>query len=142
MQALGQPEEQRPPAGLHAAMRVLVLARDRQFKRMARLLFESRGAVVRTGADPADAVRLASRHRAEVVVLDASDAAVVCLRAAASLAALTTPVGAVLVTADADHTARRLAALPKWGPFEDLFAEVGRVHQHLSDQNWMHDAAL
>jgi hypothetical protein len=110
-------------------MRVLILGRDRQFKRMARLLFEQRGSTVRTGADAADAVTLAGRHGIDVVVIDTSDALTPSLRAAAALAALGLPVGVVLVAAEGIGVPSRMATLPKWGPFDELFAEVARVHR-------------
>lgn len=143
MNAPGHPEEQGPLAGLAPPpMRVLVLGRDRQFKRMARLLFERRGSAVLTGSDAAHAVELVDRHDAGVVVLDASDSLTAALRAAGSIAALAHPVGFVLVSADPERAASRVRVLPKWGPFDDLFSEVARVHRLSRTENWSRDAVL
>lgn len=124
------------------AMRLLVLGRDRQFRRMARLLFERRGAIVRTGPDTADAAELARRYDAEVVVLDVAGPVTSSLRAATSLAASIMPVGVVLVAERVGALPQSLPVIPKWGPFEDLFAAVEQAHVAARGAGRLDDAVL
>lgn len=123
------------------AMCVLVLGRDRQFKRMARLLFERRGTLVRTASETGEAVELVRRHGAQVVVIDVVGAMTASLRAAAAMTAAALPVGVVLV-ADAGGVSHSLRVLPKWGPFEDLFTAVVEAHDRVRVQEGSADAIL
>jgi len=111
-----------------AGMRVLIVGLDRQFHRMARMLFERRGASVHAIADAADVVEQARRHGTDVVILDTSNAMTASARAIATLRMLAAPVGIVLVSDELDGMAQTLPALPKWGPFDDLFERAASAH--------------
>lgn len=126
------------------AMRVLVLGRDRQFKRMARLLFERRGACVRTSSDTAGVVELVRRHGAQVVVIDVAGAITASMRAVAALTTPAAPAGVVLVGEGRGDTAQgvRIPMLPKWGPFQDLFTAVVEAHESVRAQERSADATL
>lgn len=111
------------------SIRVLVVARDRRFLRMAGVLLDRRGCEVGHLERPSELLDRVARERTDVVVLDGSDSLVATARAVNGLDALDPPVPTVVVYEGlADDPVRRLKLVPKWGAFEELMSEVERLH--------------
>lgn len=117
--------------------RVLLAADDRRFRALAATLLSRRGFAVSVCARGSDVSEAARAERAEVVVLDASASLTRAARDAARLAALEPPVGIVAVSTEAHSGLAALPVIPKWGPFEVLFAAVQRACPQLP-----HDAEV
>lgn len=107
--------------------RVLLVADDRRFRALAGTLLTRRGYSVAVCARGEDLAQAAVREAADVVVIDASASLTAAARAAARLGALSRPVGIVAVSADAHCGLAALPVLPKWSPFEALFAAIDRA---------------
>ena len=76
----------------------------------------------------ADVAELAVREAADVVVIAASASLTAAAREAARLGSLNPPVGIVAVSADASLGLATLPVLPKWSPFDALFAAIERAY--------------
>jgi uncharacterized membrane protein (UPF0127 family)/CheY-like chemotaxis protein len=111
-------------------LRVLVLSPDRQFRTVVSLLLARRNCSVTSTANAARLPELIVRERADVAVIDASDAATGA--AFATVQTLAQPIGLVLVADDLDGALHEAPVLPKWGPFRDLLAAIERAHASTS----------
>jgi CheY-like chemotaxis protein len=108
-----------------AAMRVLVISRDRHFRSVTSMLLSHRGCSVTTTAEAVRVAETVSRERADVVVVDACHSTA-GVRALAELGALPRRVGLVVVD-EGPTRLQRLPVLAKWGPFVDLLAAIERA---------------
>jgi CheY-like chemotaxis protein len=108
--------------------RVLLVADDRRFRALASTLLSQRGYTVSVCVSRADVAELAVREAADVVVIDASASLTAAAREAARLGSLTPPVGIVAVSADSSLGLATLPVLPKWSPFDALFAAIERAY--------------
>ena len=106
-------------------LRVLVLSPDRHFRTVVSLLLARRNCSVTTTANATRLTELLVRERADVAVIDASEKA--AATAVATVQTLAQPVGLVLVTEELGDVAHDPPALPKWGPFASLLAEIERA---------------
>ena len=119
--------EQGKVRALHR-IRVALVGRDPHFVKVAGFLLERHGFVLASTRRPGDVLELVERHRANVVVLDASDSLEAAARAAAAVDAL--PAGvAVIVVADRVERvpASSLEVLPKWDVAR-LAGEIERAY--------------
>jgi uncharacterized membrane protein (UPF0127 family) len=117
------PSHDGPGAG--EPMRVLVISRDRHFRKVTSMLLSHRGCSVNTTAKASGAAELINRDRADVVVVEAGRSPVPAHTAVAA-AAVAHPVGIVVVD-EAPSGSQQPPVLAKWGPFEDLFAAIARA---------------
>jgi CheY-like chemotaxis protein len=118
---LGRPRRGRevPPQA-----RVLVVTRDRRFRRVAQFLLVRQGFAVELGRSADAAVQLAERNGADVVLIDGSDS---LLAAAQTLRRLNEqdPAVAVVVVSDAEEEPpQTLPVFPKWGAFESIVKAI------------------
>ena len=132
-----RPGSARPsdPGADRDSMRLLLAARDRRFRSVASVLFQRRGCLVTTTADPRRATELVVRDGVDVVVLDAGSSLTAAAQTVAAIEALVPPVGVVLVADDAQGGLDHLRVLAKWGPFEQIAAAVdaaGRTRRQRS----------
>ena len=104
--------------------RVLLTADDRRFRAMAATLLSQRGYAVSVCARGSDIAEIARRERADVVVIDASASLTAAARQAARISALRPLVGVVAVSTESPCGLAALPVVPKWGPFEALFAAI------------------
>jgi DNA-binding NtrC family response regulator len=107
--------------------RVLLVADDRRFRALAGTLLTRRGYAVSVCPRGEDLTRAAVRESADVVVIDASASLTQAAQEAARLGALSPPVGIVAVSGDPHTGLAALPVIPKWSPFEALFAAVERA---------------
>jgi CheY-like chemotaxis protein len=115
--------EEVPPT----ARRVLLVADDRRFRALACTLLTRRGYAVAVCARSENLAVAAVREAADVVVIDATASLTTAACEAARLAALTPPVGIVAVSAESHSGLAALPVIPKWSPFEALFAAIERA---------------
>ena len=122
-------QEQAGDAEVHRLhpIRVLLVARDRRFLRMAAALLEQRGCTVEATERPSELLPIVRRGRTDVVVVDGSGSLTAAVRAIAAVAALDPPVGGVVVAEGASRQLGTLRVLAKWGPFDSLVHEVERA---------------
>jgi uncharacterized membrane protein (UPF0127 family)/CheY-like chemotaxis protein len=120
-----------PPRSPHTGdpMRVLLVAPDRRFRQTASLLLVRRGCVVSVADSAEQALELAGRDNAEVIVLDAGRSLTEAARNVATLQALSPPVGVVVVADEAEQGLLDLPVLDRWGSFEALYAAVEDAHR-------------
>ena len=113
-----------------ARIRVLLVARDRRFLRVAGAFLFAEGHAVEASERPSELLELVHRLHTDVAVIDASGSLGEAARAAASLQALPSAVAAVLV-ADRERTspATGLSLLPKWGRLEELAARIEEAYE-------------
>ena len=109
------------------SLRVLLVADDRRFRALAGTLLTRRGYAVTVCPRGDDLVVAAVREGADVVVIDASSSLTAAAREAARLGALNRPVGIVAVSGDPHTGLATLPVIPKWNPFEALFAAIERA---------------
>jgi DNA-binding NtrC family response regulator len=107
--------------------RVLLVADDRRFRALAGTLLTRRGHTVTVCARGEDLAEAAVRAAADVVVFDASSSLTAAAREAARLGALSPPVAIVAVSGDPHTGLATLPVIPKWSPFEALFAAIERA---------------
>jgi CheY-like chemotaxis protein len=112
--------------------RVLLVADDRRFRALASTLLSQRGYAVSVCVCRADVAELAVREAADVVVIDASASLTAAAREAARLGSLNPPVGIVAVSADSHAGLATLPVIPKWSPFDGLFAAIERAYASVS----------
>lgn len=109
-------------------IRLLLVGRDPLFVKVVGFLFTRHGFAVATTRKPGEALELVARHRANVVILDASESLASAARLAAAIEALHPSVGFVAVAADGAST--RMAnfrVFAKWD-FALLVEEVERLY--------------
>ncbi len=117
---------------------MLVISHDHRFRTMSTFLLSRRGCVVTRSADVNRAAALADRQQVDVIVLDASECAVVVTQAKTDIRRLARPVGLVVVEEDASGYLKVVAGkassdldagpvVAKWGPLEDLLAAIERA---------------
>jgi CheY-like chemotaxis protein len=116
-----------PEAEIRESRRVLLVADDRRFRALAGTLLTRRGYTVTVCARGEDLAEAAVRAAADVVVFDASSSLTAAAREAARLGALSPPVGIVAVSGDPHTGLATLPVIPKWSPFEALFAAIERA---------------
>lgn len=109
-----------------AAMRVLLIAPDRRFRTVASALLTRRGYAV--SASDSASFDLVTRERADVVMIEAGRSLTAVARTVATFDTLIPPVGVVIVADEVEPGLLALPVLPKWGPFEALFAAVERAY--------------
>jgi DNA-binding NtrC family response regulator len=115
-------------------LHVLVAAQDRRFQRMAGFLLARAGlkvSMLRKGSDVLSAVE---RNRPDVVILDATGSLSEVARTAAVVEALHAGTTVVLVAED-DHIPEvtNLQVHPKWEAFDELAANLERMHVGLTE---------
>ena len=104
--------------------RILLVGNDRRFRSVAGALLARRGCAVTFGEPLANVVELATRERAEVVVIDASSSLPVATRQAAQIQALVPPVGVVLVHDERQEGLATMPVLEKWGSLDVLYGAI------------------
>ena len=104
---------------------VVLAAADRPFLNVASFLLDRAGFDVAPTSDQMSVCDVVERHRAHVVVLDATGTAGDAAESVAELSVRHPEVGVVVVS-DAP-TSATLHALPKWGAFEDLREQIELV---------------
>jgi ActR/RegA family two-component response regulator len=107
-----------------APMHVMLLSTDLRFRRTAALLLARRGCAVSVGEAASVLLTQSEQGLAEVVVIDGGRSPAKAARIAAAVQARSGAVGVVLVGERAESQLDRLHVIPKWGPFETLFAAV------------------
>jgi hypothetical protein len=115
-----------------APLRVLVLSPDHQFRSVMSLLLARRNCSVTSITNAARVGEIALRENPDVVVIDVGELAAGA--AVATVEALGTPVGVVLVADDARPELCGSAVVAKWGPFGDLVAAIERADEQR--QSW------
>lgn len=108
--------------------RLLLVGRDPHFIKVVGFLFRRHGFAVATARGSGRALELVARHRASVVVLDATDSLASAARLVAAIEALHPSVAVVTVGEEA--TSGRMASfavLPRWD-FARLVEEVERLY--------------
>ncbi len=106
-------------------MRVLVVSGDRHFRTVTSMLLSHRGCAVTATAKASRVAELITRDRADVVVIDAGESQATA-QAVAAVGGLSQPIGIVAVD-EAPSGEHWSPVLPKWGPFEELFAAIERA---------------
>jgi DNA-binding NtrC family response regulator len=114
-------------AEISQSRRVLLVADDRRFRALAGTLLTRRGYAVTVCPRGEDLAEAAVREAADVVVIDASSSLTAAAREVARLSALSRPVGIVAVSGDPHTGLATLPVIPKWSPFEALFAAIERA---------------
>src|SRR5438105_9793954 len=109
--------------------RVLLVASDRRFRAVACALLSQRGCAVTTHDELTGVAELATRARADVVVIDASPSLTATAQAAASLDRLRRPVGVVAVADDPEQRLSTLPVRPKWGAFDALYLAIEQARE-------------
>lgn len=109
--------------------RVVVVAADRRFLRLAHLLLTRDGFDVETAETTRNLPELIARCRINVAIIDATNS---ITNAARTIAALRAVAAHVKVVAVAEHpeesTLQSLRLLPKWGDWQTLVHEVDVAH--------------
>ena len=109
-------------------IRVALVGRDPHFVKVAGFLLERHGFVLASTRRPGDALELVDRHRANVVVIDASDSLEAAARAAAAVDALHPGVAVIVVADRVDRLpTSSLDVLPKWDVAR-LAGEIERAY--------------
>ena len=103
------------------------MADDRRFRELACTLLSRRGYLVSVCRRGEDLALAAIHESADVVLIDASASLTEAAREAARLGALTPPVAIVAVSAETRTGLTALPVIPKWSPFEELFAAIERA---------------
>ena len=128
----------RPHSAVPEPLSVLVISHDHRFRTMSTFLLSRRGCLVTRTADVNRAAALADRQQVDVIVLDASECAVVVAQAKTDMSRLTRPVGLVVVKEEASGDLEVVAekasgdldtgpVVAKWGPLDDLLAAIERA---------------
>ena len=108
-------------------IRVLLGTRDDEFLRLAQFLLTRNGFAVESTKKIVNAVDLVSRHRLDVVVLDASDSMSETARTVAAIEALHPQVGVLLVCDDErPRPTTGLEIVEKWEALETLTDDIRR----------------
>lgn len=107
-------------------LRVLLAGTDRRFIRVTSFLLARRGYAV-AASPPAQAVDAATRHRADVVLLEGTPSRAVAARRVAQLRALAATPGVVVVTERLENLWNGLPTVEKWTPLEELVQEIEAV---------------
>ena len=106
-------------------VRVLLASRDPRFLGVTGFLLERSGFAVTTTRKLNGLLELVESRRANVVVVDGSDAVTAATRVAARIKARRPGVGVVLVDEDSEvRGSGNSRLLPKWAPFETLASEI------------------
>ena len=106
---------------------MLLVGKDRRFRSVAAALLTRRGCAVTQGEHLANVAELATRGRAEVVVIDAGSSLPVATREAAQIQTLVPPVGVVLVRDERQEGLTTMPVLEKWGSFDGLYGAIERA---------------
>jgi uncharacterized protein len=109
-------------------LRVLVISSDRHFRSVTTTLLGHRGCTVTATAKEARATELVARDDIEVVVIDVAGTTRELARTTSALEGLPLRVGVVVVREEGPSF-DNARALPKWGPFDELFDEIERVER-------------
>jgi len=104
-------------------LRVLVVGRDERFMRVTSFLLSRRGYTVKRST-LADAVSVAERERADVVLVELAGSRVDAGRTVAALQACASEPALVLLAKNGDDAWQGLPTLPKWTPIDTLAAAV------------------
>ena len=119
-------------------IRVLVVGNDPSFVKVVGFLFRRHGFAVATTRRPSQALEVVVRHRANVVVLDASDSLTSAARLAAAIEALHPTVGIVAVAqAGASTRMASFNMFAKWD-FAPLVEEVERLYLKSREEKEVH----
>ncbi len=118
-----------------ASTRVFLISTDRRFRAVAAALFSGRGCSVTFGERMTNVVELCQREGADVVILDAGASSSAATSEAARIRRIEPRVGVVVVGEEPLDGAADMAVLPKWGPFEDLYAAV-MVRAEQNPRRW------
>jgi DNA-binding NtrC family response regulator len=119
-------------------IRVLLVGRDPHFVKVVGFLFSREGFAVATTRKPGQALELVARHRANVVILDASDSLAAAARLAAAIEALHPSVDVVAVAEDGASTRMSsFSVLAKWD-FAPLVEEVERLYVKSREEKEVH----
>jgi DNA-binding response OmpR family regulator len=110
-------------------LRVLVVARDSRFNRVAGFLLARRGFEVETLQRPSAILDMVARAAIDVVILDASDSVSETARAVATLDALHPHITAIVVADEpAGLDGGNFRILSKWTSLETLVANLEAMH--------------
>jgi uncharacterized protein len=123
------PDEVATPVRMRP-LRVLVISGDAHYRSVASMLLTHRGCSVTTSAKAARVAELVSADGADVVVIDAGRSPGT-VQTVADVRALSRPVGVVVVDESVSGESGP-PVLPKWGPFEALYAAIERADQSRS----------
>jgi uncharacterized protein len=107
-----------------SSTRILLVGTDRRFRSVAAALLTRRGCTVIVSDRTVGVAELASRERADVVVLDAGSSLTVASREAARAQTLECPVAVVVVGDDPEEGLSGMPVLAKWGPFQGLYGAI------------------
>lgn len=111
-------------------IRVIVVSRDERFASVFRFLLGRKQLAVQSASRRQELLTLLEQG-ADVVVLDATHSLADAARTIAELEELHPEIGVVIVS-DRRAGSRGLHRLwPKWGPLQQLIAEIERTHLHL-----------
>jgi DNA-binding NtrC family response regulator len=106
---------------------VLLITPDVRFGRVTAFLLSRSGFVVKVTRRPDDAVAAISQHEPSIVILDCGDSLAEGARRGAAIEALYPELGVIVVGSHCEAAPSSLRLVPKWGPFEQLVAEVYRA---------------
>lgn len=108
-------------------LRVLVVSADEHFRTVTSMLTARRGCAVFSSGEADRLVELILAERIDVVVVDGDvEWAEVCA-ASAGAAGFAPAAGVVAVAEEADTRRGGALELAKWGPFEQLYAQIERA---------------
>jgi DNA-binding response OmpR family regulator len=107
-------------------LRVLLAGTDRRFIRVTSFLLARRGYDV-AASPPSQAVDAATRHRADVVLLEGVLSRAAAARRVAQLRALAATPGVVVVTERVETLWNGLPTVEKWTPLEELVQEIEAI---------------
>jgi DNA-binding NtrC family response regulator len=114
-------------------LHVLVAAQDRRFQRMAGFLLARAGLKVSMLRKVSDVLSTVERSRPDVVILDATGSLSEAARTAAVVEALHAGTTVVLVAEDHIPEVTNLHVHPKWESFDELAANLERMHVGLTE---------
>jgi uncharacterized membrane protein (UPF0127 family)/CheY-like chemotaxis protein len=100
--------------------RVVVVTRDRRFRRVAQYLLGRHGFRTEVSRNADAAVELAERDGADVVLIDGSESLLAAARALRRLSERDPAVTVIVVSDGEDEAPQTLPVLPKWGAFDAI----------------------
>ena len=121
--------EECPPVAQHGRKRptVMVATADAPFVNIASFMLGRAGFDVQSESHAAPLAEIVAQRRPDVVVLDATESGARLERSMVELAARHPDVGVVVVAETAATAPAALRAVPKWGTYERLEAEIERA---------------
>jgi hypothetical protein len=120
--------------GTSEATRVLIVASDRRFRAVTAVLLTRRGCSVTVSERMAEVAELVEQQATDVVLLDAGALGDAVAPKVAEVEMLAPRIGVVIVAEGPHGSFSAAQALPKWGPFEELYGAIDRARPGRADR--------